>query len=129
MFAAYKRYFDFSGRSGRAEYWLFFLWSIILYLVAYTLDSLMSGGVSSSANVEGFGLLYGLAIAANLIPSLSVAFRRLHDTNRSAWWLLIAFIPIVGSITLIVFYVLPGTPGANRFGPGASPDKVGATFD
>jgi uncharacterized membrane protein YhaH (DUF805 family) len=52
-----------------------------------------------------------------LIPSIAVAMRRLHDTDRSGWWLLIAFIPFIGSIVLLIFFVLEGTRGPNRFGP------------
>ena len=58
-------------------------------------------------------LLFYLAI---LIPSIAVAIRRLHDTNRSGWWLLIALIPFIGALVLLVFYVLPGTVGPNKFG-------------
>jgi uncharacterized membrane protein YhaH (DUF805 family) len=59
-------------------------------------------------------MLFGLAV---LIPSIAVGARRLHDTDRSGWWLLIALIPFIGAIVLLVFFVLPGTQGTNRFGP------------
>ena len=66
----------------------------------------------------------------NLIPGLAVGFRRLHDTNRSAWWTLIALIPLIGGIVLLVFYCLAGTQGPNRFGsaPGAVEEDLQATF-
>ena len=73
------------------------------------------------------GILLLLFYLAILIPSLAVAFRRLHDTNRSAWWLLIALVPFLGALALLVFYVLPGTVGPNKFGEdpkGAAPAVV-----
>jgi uncharacterized membrane protein YhaH (DUF805 family) len=122
MFEAYKRFADFQGRSARPEYWLFFLWLLIVYFVASLVDRLIFH--------MPFGLFYGLAALANLIPGLAVGFRRLHDTNRSAWWTLLAFVPLIGGIVLIVFYCLPGTPGPNRFGPapGAPVADLQETF-
>ena len=61
-------------------------------------------------------ILFGVALLGVIVPSIAVAFRRLHDTNRSAWWLLIAFLPLIGSVVLLIFYCLDGTPGPNRFG-------------
>ena len=63
------------------------------------------------------GLVSVVVLLGLLIPALAVCFRRLHDTNRSAWWLLLILIPFAGAITLFVFACLPGTPGSNRFGP------------
>lgn len=60
------------------------------------------------------GLVASLVL---LLPSLAVGVRRLHDTDRTGWWLLIGVVPIIGAIVLIVFFVLDSTPGANRFGP------------
>ena len=129
MFATYKRYADFRGRSNRSEYWLFFLWVIILYVVAAVVDIILFNGLS---NIDTFGGITGptyvLVALANIIPSIAVGFRRLHDTNRSAWWILIGIIPLIGGLVLLVFYVLPGTPEANRFGPPPGGD-VGTTFD
>ena len=68
--------------------------------------------------VSVIGLIF---VLASLIPTLAIAFRRLHDTGRSAWWLLISLIPLVGSIVLLVFLLLAGEPGGNRFGPVPQP--------
>jgi uncharacterized membrane protein YhaH (DUF805 family) len=65
----------------------------------------------------GIGILGGLFALAMLIPSISVGVRRLHDTDRSGWWLLLGLIPVIGAIVLIVFYLLDSQPGENRFGP------------
>ncbi len=126
MFDAYKRFADFQGRGSRREYWLFFLVYVVQLIVATLLDRLVLG----VAPGEGVPVFYLLTILANLIPALSAGFRRLHDTDRSAWWLLIGLIPLIGAIVLIVFYVLPGTPGPNRFGPqpGASEHDLQGTF-
>ncbi len=96
-----KQYADFSGRAQRAEYWFFTLFSSLAYIVLAILDGLL-GLFSLEA---GIGLLSGLYSLAVLIPNLSVLFRRLHDTNRSGWWMLIALIPLIGAIVLLVFLV------------------------
>lgn len=126
MFAAYKHYWDFQGRASRSEYWLFFLWCVILGAIAGVADMALSGGKPGL-----FGPCALFCTFANLIPNLSLSFRRLHDTNRSAWWLFIACIPLVGALALFVFTVLPGTRGENRFGaePGQrSYEELEATF-
>lgn len=125
MFTAYKNYWDFQGRAGRSEYWLFFLWMFIVGSVAGLVDKLA---------LQSHGLIGPCALFttfANLIPNLSLSFRRLHDTNRTAWWLLIAGIPIIGAIVIFVFTVLRGTQGENRFGPEPgqrSYEELQATF-
>jgi len=125
MFAAYARYWDFQGRAGRSEYWLFFLWVFILGFVAGLVDRL---ALQSQGPLGPCALFLTFA---NLIPNLSLGFRRLHDINRSAWWLLIALIPLVGGLVLFVFTLLRGTPGENRFGPppgGQTYEDLQATF-
>jgi uncharacterized membrane protein YhaH (DUF805 family) len=124
VFTAYKRIFDFQGRAGRQEYWLFFLVYIVQLVVAMLIDRLVFG----TGPGQGVPVLYLLTILANLIPALSVGIRRLHDTNRSGWWMLIGLIPLLGGLVLLVFYVLPGTPGSNRFGPPAGTPDVQETF-
>jgi uncharacterized membrane protein YhaH (DUF805 family) len=118
MFQPFKKFADFQGRARRSEYWLFSLFCFgvgvvigILRVATGGLESLESGRMDPLGIVN---LLFSLAV---LVPSLAVGFRRLHDTDRSAWWILIGLIPLIGWITLIVFYLLPGTTGPNRFGP------------
>lgn len=98
----YKEYAVFSGRAPRSEFWWFFLFRILLYI-----------GLSI---VDPLGRLTGLAVLINLLPDIGVAVRRLHDVNRSGWWMLICLIPFVGAIVLIVWYATEGTRGANDFG-------------
>jgi len=118
MFQPFKKYADFQGRARRSEYWLFSLFCFIVGLVIGVLR-VATGGMEAmqSGRLDALGVVNLLFSLAVLVPSLAVGFRRLHDTNRSAWWILIAFIPLLGWIALIVFYLLPGTPGPNRFGP------------
>jgi uncharacterized membrane protein YhaH (DUF805 family) len=127
VFEAYKRYADFQGRSGRSEFWLFVLFCMLVG-VAFSILSTVLGGNSLQPNMLVMAL-YGIFSLVSLVPSLAVAFRRLHDTDRSAWWLLIGLVPLLGAIVLIVFYCLPGTPGPNRFGPpqGATAGDAPAT--
>ena len=107
-----KRYAEFSGRAGRPEYWYFALVNFILYIAVYIIAVVVSSSLTLVAD------LYALAV---LIPSIAVGVRRLHDTNRSGWWLLIGLIPLLGAIVLLVFVCLPGTPGQNSYGEAANP--------
>src|SRR5918995_5229130 len=110
---ALKKYAVFSGRSRRMEYWYFVLFNIIVSIVLGVIDALLD----TRGSVMGAGLLSGLYGLAILIPSLAVSVRRLHDIDRSGWWILIALVPLIGTIVLLVFALLEGTPGNNRYGP------------
>lgn len=101
-----KQYAVFNGRARRQEYWMFFLFNFIVSIVLGVID-----GVIFGTNV--LSVIYALGV---LLPSIGVAIRRLHDTDRSGWWILIALVPLVGGIILLVFLCLEGTRGANRFG-------------
>ncbi|MFZ7343963.1 DUF805 domain-containing protein [Avibacterium volantium] len=102
-----KNYAQFNGRARRKEFWWFTAVDFLLYVILGLLDIVLLN------NDFGFSGVYGLA---TLIPSLAVRVRRLHDTDRSGWWLLIGFIPVIGFIVLLVFACLDGTQGRNRFG-------------
>ena len=108
-----RKYADFSGRARRAEYW----WFVLLTMVASLVATIIDGLLGLDALVGPYGVLTTLLGLALLVPSIAVGARRLHDTDRSGWWLLIGFIPLVGAIVLIVFFVMEGTRGDNRFGP------------
>jgi len=109
---AVKKYATFSGRSQRSEYWYFLLFYLIIYVVLAIID-----GVTGSYSMQaGIGLLTGILSLALFLPSLAVTVRRLHDTDRSGWWILIGLIPLIGGIILIVFLAQDSTAGANRFG-------------
>ena len=110
---ALKKYAVFSGRSRRMEYWYFVLFNIIVSIVLGVIDGLLG----TSGSYAGAGLLSGIYGLAVLIPSLAVTVRRLHDTDRTGWWILIALVPLIGVIVLLVFAALDGTPGDNQYGP------------
>jgi uncharacterized membrane protein YhaH (DUF805 family) len=109
---ALKKYAVFSGRSRRKEYWYFALFVIIISFVLSIIDVL----TGAYARTVGVGLLSSIFSLAVLIPSIAVTVRRLHDIDRSGWWLLIALVPLVGWIVLLGFSVQEGTPGSNRYG-------------
>ena len=108
-----KKYAVFSGRARRMEYWMFILVNIIISVVLVIIDSL----IGTIIRQGGFGLLQGLYSLAVLIPTLAVTVRRLHDTGRTGWWILIGLIPVIGNIVLLIFLVLDSEPGANEYGP------------
>ncbi|XHR29112.1 MAG: DUF805 domain-containing protein [Chthoniobacteraceae bacterium] len=111
--AVLKNYAVFSGRARRKEYWYFFLFNFIITLILAVIASLLG----AIPHTEAFNLLNGLYSLAVLIPSIAVTVRRLHDTDRSGWWILISFIPLVGAIVLLVFTIQDSTPGDNQYGP------------
>lgn len=109
---ALKKYAVFGGRARRKEYWYFVLFNLIISITLAFIDG-VAGTYSPPA---GMGLLGGIYALAVLIPGIAVAVRRLHDTGRSGWWILIALIPIVGIIVLVVFMVQNSNPGQNEYG-------------
>jgi uncharacterized membrane protein YhaH (DUF805 family) len=124
----------FEGRASRSEYWWFFLWYLIIFLVPYII--LMSSAFSVASlgsdtqfsqqlesTLAGVGLIvlpviyaWMLLLFWMILALTCTGIRRLHDTDRSGWWCLISLIPLIGSIVLLVFFCLPGTSGSNRFG-------------
>ena len=111
---ALKKYAVFRGRSRRREYWFFALFSLLLLLLVLTFIATATGTFDSST---GVGLLSGIFYLAIFVPSIAVSVRRLHDIDRTGWWVLLGFVPLVGTTVLLTFAVLDGTPGSNRFGP------------
>jgi uncharacterized membrane protein YhaH (DUF805 family) len=148
-----KKYADFTGRAPRAEFWWFYLATLVAYLVAMIVDSLV--GIELLGPYGLFTLLIAVAL---ILPGLAATVRRLHDTNRSGWWVLIAVVPyfimgvmtgrsmasgdtagmasaglvgliaLAGGIAMIVFMVLPGNKGDNRFGPDPYAGESGAAI-
>jgi uncharacterized membrane protein YhaH (DUF805 family) len=104
----FGKYATFSGRAVRSEYWFWVLFTVIVLVVLNIIQFTVSP--------LGGSVLLLLFELATVIPSIAVACRRLHDTDRSGWWQLLAFVPIIGFIILLVWYCRTGTPGANRFG-------------
>ncbi|BCL17304.1 DUF805 domain-containing protein [Micromonospora sagamiensis] len=116
-----SQYVGFGGRARRAEYWWFALFSLLVGLAASILDIALDTNIGESVTSGLFSLIANLVL---LLPSLAVGVRRLHDTDRSGWWVLIGLIPLIGAIVLVVFFVQDGTPGPNRFGPSPKYDAT-----
>ncbi|MGN6817121.1 MAG: DUF805 domain-containing protein [Sphingomonas sp.] len=171
MLMPLKRYADFSGRSRRQEFWMYMLLLVVIWMVAFAAMMVMGVGAMSMAGVNAdgtprvggmagmfasmgiFAVIFGIIWLALLIPTIAVSVRRLHDTDRSGFWLLmpigiyvlaivviiagaanqssammifgtiLSLLQWVASIVLLVFYCLPGTNGPNRFGA----DPLGGT--
>ena len=100
-----KKYADFGGRARRTEYWMFTLINVIVALVIAFV----------SAKI-GMYWLYFVYLVAVLLPSLAVGIRRLHDTGRSGWWLLVALVPLLGAIVLLIWMIQDSQPGDNQYG-------------
>ncbi len=96
----FSKYVDFTGRASRSEYW----WFVLTYVVLVTLSSYIDIYV------------YYIVVLAFLLPLLAVGARRLHDAGKSAWWLLISVIPLLGGLVLLFFTVQPSEPAANAYG-------------
>lgn len=103
-----NHYVDFKGRATRKQYWLYVLFMFIAFLIL-------------AAVLSFFGktgqIIFNLCQLAIFLPSLAILARRLHDTNKSAWWLLLDLVPFIGGLVLFVFALLPSNEGENRFGP------------
>ena len=99
----YKKFFDFSGRASKSEYWWFQLYNTILYILTFVFQN-------------DLALLFSILVIANLIPVFAAGVRRVHDINKSGWWILISIVPIIG-LYIIVLLITDGSKGKNRFGP------------
>lgn len=122
MLMPYRRYFDFSGRSRRKEYWMFALFTFLVSLVWMVIANMVAAAsLEGSAGFDPVStivlLVLGAWALATIIPTFAVTIRRLHDTDHSGFWILIGFIPVVGALVLLYFYLIEGTRGPNRFGP------------
>ncbi|MEZ6137194.1 MAG: DUF805 domain-containing protein [Pirellulaceae bacterium] len=106
---AIRKYATFSGRARRREYWMFTLVNIVFAVLTFGIDI----ALLATVGIGGLNLLYSVAL---LLPAVAVSVRRLHDTGRSGWWILIAFVPVAG-IVLLVFLCQDSQAGSNHYGP------------
>jgi uncharacterized membrane protein YhaH (DUF805 family) len=127
----FSKYATLSGRASRSEYWFFSLFYVIglvtIYVASLVLGALLLGspftlvwggiGLLGLLGALGAGgvlaFLFGLVM---LIPHWAVSVRRLHDSDKSGWWLLLGLVPVVGGLIVMILMLLPGTPGPNRYG-------------
>lgn len=108
-----RKYAVFSGRARRKEYWFFVLFNVLISILLTVID-----GMIGTLNTEtGFGMLSGIYTLAVILPSIAVSVRRLHDTSRTGWWLLISLVPLIGAVVLLIFFVSDSKPGDNDYGP------------
>ena len=119
FFAAFKRTFEIRGRSRRKEYWLYSLFSIVITLLLLVIDSVFGLFIDDET-----GVLSTLFLIGTFITSLTVTIRRLHDIGRSGWWILLNFIPFIGTIVIFVFTVLDSEPGSNKYGENPKMDGL-----
>ena len=112
----YKKFFDFSGRASKSEYWWF--------QAAFVPLSIFVVIASEDENIEklsdlilSFYLLCFVVVLASIIPLITVTVRRFHDTNKSGWYFLLGLIPLVGSLIVTVMMIPEGTKGKNKYGP------------
>lgn len=115
-----KKYAVFEGRAGRKEYWFFILFNILISMALVYVDWL-TGNINPET---GLGILSGIYALGVMIPGMAVSVRRLHDTGRSGWWLLITFVPVIGAIVFLYFMVLDSKPEINEFGPSPKVNTV-----
>lgn len=131
MLMPLRRYADFEGRSRRMEYWMFYLFTLIIGMVAalvilaialllYTMN--LSESAMGMLLVPVWLILF-IGSMALVVPTIAVTVRRLHDQDKSGWMFLLGFIPFVGGIILLVFMCLEGTRGPNRYGPDPVDDR------
>ena len=107
----YKKYFQLSGRATRKEYCLFVLFLIVLSVILTWVD------IATGNEKAELGLLSGILICISIIPNYTVMVRRLHDTDRSGWWVFVSFIPLISIWVIVILFFIHGTRGPNRFGP------------
>jgi uncharacterized membrane protein YhaH (DUF805 family) len=108
----FSQYVTFTGRARRSEYWYFFLFILLVEVAAVVIGAVIH-----------FSLLGTVVSLAVLLPHLAVAVRRLHDTGRSGWWVLVGIIPLIGTVMLIVFFATDATPAGDKYGP--APKQLG----
>ncbi len=111
--SCFSKYVDFSGRAPRSEYWWFHLFYVGCFL-GLSLVSIFVLNVALTALI--LSLAWLAVVLGMILPSLAVGVRRLHDQDKSGWWYVIVFLPF-GPLILLIFFVLEGTEGPNRFGP------------
>ena len=114
--SGFQNYVNFSGRAIRSEYWFWTLFALLVSIVASILDYL----IFPHMDISPLNSLTGLAL---FLPGLAVSVRRLHDLDRTGWWLLI-LLTIIGGILLLVWFCMRGTVGSNRFGPDQLEGRV-----
>ncbi len=108
--AGFSNYVNFSNRAIRSEYWYWVLFLVLAIVVAEIIDGVLD-----------IAVITPIVALLTLLPNIAIQIRRLHDLDRTGWWVLLHLIPIIGGIVLIIWFCSRGTVGANRFGPDPLP--------
>lgn len=127
----WQHYFDFSGRSRRTEYFLFYIcWYAAMGLAVLLAVAIVGNDADPGSDSASLAMLTGagLILIAGIIPGLAVTVRRLHDQDKSGWFILVNFVPYVGGLIMLVLSFLPGTDGENQYGPDPR-NPMGTTAD
>lgn len=109
-----RKYSIFTGRSRRKEYWYYFIVNVLIAIGLSIIGSILKSLLGTDVIGNAMGIIFTLAL---LVPGTAVTIRRLHDTGRSGWWILISLIPFVGAIILLVLLAADSQPGENKYGP------------
>lgn len=118
----WKKYIDFSGRAPRKEFWTFYLVNaaVVILVGAFYGDGLMRHPMGISVYSPSVDTFLFAFLVVTILPTLAVIVRRLHDTGRRGWWVLLGFVPVVGGLILLILLLFQSQPGANRYGPAPS---------
>ena len=115
--SVFSKYADFSGRATRSEYWYFYLFNFLVFMVYYiALFAMLESGSRDSSAVGYLSVMIIIYALVMTIPSLAVTVRRLHDTGHSGWWIFLNLIPVIGSIVLFIWFITDSDPDTNEYG-------------
>ena len=121
---ALNQYADFKTRARRTEFWMFYLFSVIIYVFAMIWDRLLGLSFNLYGESLGFGWIYTIVGLFLFIPGLAVCVRRLHDVGKSGWWYFIGFVPFVGAILLLVWLCTDSRRGENKWGANPKEELI-----
>jgi uncharacterized membrane protein YhaH (DUF805 family) len=105
----FSNYINFEGRSNRGEYW----WAVLAIVLVSLVLSVIDGIMTASGGIPILGSIFSLA---TLVPGISLGVRRLHDIDKSGWWMLLMIVPVVGFLVLLYFFIQRPDEAPNRFG-------------
>ena len=113
----FRKFARFRGRARRSEYWIFNIFGLFCFFVAYIVDLMMGTTLTDEDGAFAGGLFFWLTFLVLALPLISVAVRRLHDSGSSGWWYWIQLIPFAGPLLFLIWMCTPGTDGSNDYGP------------